>query len=63
MKEFIDNYFKLLIVIFLIWISICAYKMSQNGRYQFKQDSHFIIDTQSGDLYINRGNGIEKFGD
>lgn len=50
MNNIKDHYFKISLIIFMIWIGFCTYNLSQNERYKiYNNEYHFFkIDTQTG---------------
>ena len=54
MKTTKDNYFKIIITLFLIWMGFCAYQFSQNGRYEQNEAPRFnpngFFDTRTGNF-------------
>ena len=49
MNKDLDSIFKIFLMLFFIWIGFCAYKLSQNGRYQLEKP--VVIDTHTGIVY------------
>lgn len=59
MKVF-DIIFKSLIILSLVAMLYIFNDFAKNGRYQFKSDVFWIIDTRSGDIYLPKDGLLKK---
>ena len=52
--EFINSFFKLIIIICIITYLIIYYQSTLNNRYQYHHDgsSEIVFDTKKGEMYI-----------
>jgi hypothetical protein len=59
LNEIVGSVWKILLLIFAIFISLMAYNFSENGRYiNYREGA--ILDTRTGSVYIPPGLGGSK---
>jgi hypothetical protein len=62
-KVIFDIFFKIGILILASYFLFLLKDLIEslgNGRYQFKTESYFILDTKTGKIYINRNGKLEE---
>lgn len=61
MKKIINDWFKVFIAIILLIFLYLIYNLSQNGRYQFSNNSNQkVLDTRTGKVYrVGKNNELK----